>query len=111
LHRRIMPVEYVYVLVRADLTPKQQMVQAIHAALEAGYVFRELRAEQDEHWLVLCTVPDEQALHDARAHLEQADIGHYVFHEPDDGLGYTALATQPIEKRQRKHLRRFELWG
>lgn len=113
------PHKYVYVLVRADLPLRQQMVQAIHAALEAGYEFRHCRIEGDEHWLCVCTVPNEAALKAAHAHITDHGIHAYMFFEPDEWdrgdkmvpMGMTAIATEPIEKSARKPLKRFPLWS
>lgn len=99
----------VYVVVRADLPPGQQAVQACHAALQLadGAVY-------GDSTLVLLTVPDENALHTLAARIRQRcaiprgyRLQLEVFHEPDLGGQATALATD--EEAARPLLRNLPL--
>jgi len=94
------------VLVRADLSARQQLVQSVHAAIQATTLF-----PSREPWLVVCTVPDAGALGAAKLRLDAAGIDCSLFFEPDDDLGFTALATGPIAGPQRRHLRGYPLWS
>lgn len=53
---------YTYILVRKDISPEQQIVQAGHAALEAGFRFQK---PDETSFLVVLQVPDQKALLDA----------------------------------------------
>jgi len=53
---------YTYVIVRKDITPEQQLVQACHAALEAGFRFPK---PDQTSFLIALEVADEKALLDA----------------------------------------------
>lgn len=97
---------YVYILVRTDLPIAQQMVQASHAALEAGFAFS--APAQTAH-LVMLAVPDAAGLLDASAHLDLHAIDHKVFFEPDDDMGHSALATRPVHGAERRLLRGYPL--
>lgn len=102
------PNHTIYVLVRLDIGLAQQLVQAAHAAAEAGRSFY-----QPGHGvarLVVLEVADLEALMHAREYLRQRGIACEAFFEPDEGMGYSALATQPLESRRRSHLRRWRLW-
>lgn len=99
---------YVYILVRTDIPIAQQMVQASHAALEAGFAFSSEVPVRNTH-LVVCAVPDEAALLKASAQLDRHDLGHHLFFEPDDGMGHSALATRPVYGAERRLLRGYPL--
>jgi hypothetical protein len=95
------------VLVRQDLSPGQQVVQACHAVAEALSSFLPFPSPQPH--LVVCGVTDEAAL---RRSLERA-VAHGVrchpFHEPDLGYQMTAWASEPVSGPTRKHFRRYRL--
>jgi hypothetical protein len=53
---------YTYVIIRKDISPEQQIVQACHAALEAGLRFKQ---PEQTSLLIVLEVPNQQALLDA----------------------------------------------
>lgn len=97
-----------YVFVRKDLPLTDQMVQASHAALEAGIVFG--AGSKEPSSLIVLSVPDKDALLAAQAYCEEQGIETELFFEPDWDYGYTAFGTQPITQKQRPLLKRFPLW-
>lgn len=97
-----------YVLVRRDIPIAQQLVQAAHAAAEAGRTF--YKAEHGIASLIVLTVPDVRALHAARARIEGKGVQTLLFHEPDYGIGDSALSTEPLLDEQRKYLASWPLW-
>lgn len=114
----------VYVLVRSDLPPYAQIVQACHACLEAG---REFSLPASLH-LVVLSVPDEAALYTGCERLEAARTRMRLFYEPDSHCladrvtaseagreaqaGYTAACSEPISEAAQKRLfRRYRLWA
>jgi hypothetical protein len=60
--------------------------------------------------LVVLGVPSAAHLWSALARLRAAGIGLTVFHEPDDGLGDTAAATEPVTANRRRLFRHYPLW-
>ncbi len=94
---------YSYLFIRTDLSHPQQIVQASHAALEAGNRFG------PHSHLVLIGLKDETALIKAAAQLDENGIDHEMFFEPDNQAGYTALCTRPLQGEERKPLKRFPL--
>lgn len=94
-------------VVRTDLPRAQQLVQSIHAAYEAGIRFGDPNRTAS---VVVCQVPDEEALLLALERLDRREIRSYMFHEPDIGGQATALATEPITGPRRKILARYPLW-
>lgn len=101
---------YTYVLVREDLSQEQQMVQACHAALEAGFAFN---APAMTSRLIVLTVPNQEALMAAAARLDRYGVDHHMFFEPDFGpMGHSALATRPVHEKKERHLmRKYPLFG
>ena len=97
-------------MVRTDLTLRQQIVQSVHAALEAAWAFPRPPGGP-EVWLVVCALANEAELDAAARYLIERQIGFRVFYEPDGGLGNTAIATEPIEPKYRSLMRRFRLWS
>lgn len=89
------------------MSPEMQMVQAIHAGIEAAYQSKE--PDVPTH-LVLLEIDNEKDLVDCSMILYLQDIKHEVFFEPDNQLGYTALATRPTFERAIKAFRGLKLW-
>jgi len=96
----------VYVVVRTDLSLPQQLVQAAHAAHEAG-----LRAEPgaEPSSLIALQVPDKSAL-EAAYERYSTKVACVPFYEPDDNQGLTAFATLPVDPEQRKYFSNLKLW-
>lgn len=90
---------YTYILVREDIPLHQQMVQACHAALEAGFAFD---APALTSSLIVCTVPNQEALLAAQARLTRYGIRSELFFEPDWEMGHSALASEPILDRKKR---------
>jgi len=86
----------------------QQLVQAVHAAYEAGKHLAGDSPQIDS--VVVCCVKNEQALLKAQHRLDLDGIQTVVFREPDIGDQATALATEPLCVERRKPLSRYELW-
>jgi hypothetical protein len=94
---------YTYLFIRLDLEPARQIVQAAHAALEAGHAFGE------HSHLVLIGANSEQQLLNIAEHLTTHQIEFQMFHEPDYNTGHTAICTRPLTGDERKPLRKFSL--
>lgn len=102
-----------YVFVRRDLLPADQMVQVGHVCAEAGAAFHPPCACR----LILLSVEDEADLIRSVEICRARGIRLLTFYEPDTifetsdvPMGRTAAATEPISGAQRKFLRRFRLW-
>lgn len=88
-------------LVRADLSPSQQAVQACHACLEAG----KQHPWQGEHpHLVLLTVPDEDSLRRWLGHVQAYKLKAVPFLEPDLGGSLTAFAVSGVQCKSVRQL-------
>jgi hypothetical protein len=97
-----------YVFVRTDLSLEQQVVQAAHAAAEAGRSF--YRPEHGIASLIVLAVPNLAALYQARRRLESHGIEHDMFFEPDWNTGHSAIGTRPLVDAERALLRNYPLW-
>lgn len=90
---------YTYVLIREDIPLEQQMVQACHAALEAGFAFE---APVETSSLIVCTVPDRASLVEAQERMARYGIRSQMFFEPSWEMGYSALCSEPINERKKR---------
>lgn len=100
---------YVYILLRKDLSPSMQIIQASHACLEAAWKWK--RGSSDPINICLLALPSENALLKAEERLQQRGISTYAFYEPDDNLHWTCLCTEVIEEGQRQAFKKYQLWG
>ena len=99
---------YVYVLVRKDLPAIKKLIQASHACLEAGFVFKPIPGKTCH--LVIMEVKKQEDL--KRIFYELRDdqyINSCMFFEPDFDLGFTVLATEPLIGEKRKFFKKFKL--
>lgn len=107
-----MPLDYskikpfVYVIVCSDLEPRQIVVQACHAALEAGIHLPQCK--DFPSGLIMLQVKDEKALLAAHEHLRECSVEDQLFWE-GPMQRYTALATKAIPSEHRHLLRQFKL--
>lgn len=96
-------------MVRKDLPPEQQTVQAVHAAFDSGKYFANPN-DCDTPSVVICSVSDEQELIQAVHRLTRRNVDHVLFTEPDMGHEATALATAPINGKTRRIFSNYQLW-
>ena len=89
---------YTYVFVRNDLSYAQQIVQASHATLEAGFRFEQ---PEDVSAIVLFPAANEKELFDRARLLRENGIEHHMFFEPDIGQ-YTAISTRAMFGEERE---------
>ena len=93
---------------RTDLKLEDQLVQATHSALEAGFLFEKPDVVSN---IVLLQVANRTELLDLYNRLKDNDIQATLFLEPDLNLEFTALCTEPIyDKKQRNVLAKYRLW-
>jgi hypothetical protein len=98
-----------YVLVRKDLSPAQQVVQSCHAVAEAARSLLPPDPDQEHPHLIVCGVRDERSLWQSLDRLRRLGVRFHAFCEPDLGGQLTALATEPVFGDQRRLFRRFPL--
>lgn len=96
-----------YVLVRKDLSPAQQVVQSCHAVADA--VRSSLSSDRQHPHLIVCGVRDERRLRRSLDCLRRLGIRCHAFTEPDLDGQLTALATEPVCGDTRRLFRRFQL--
>jgi hypothetical protein len=88
--------KYIYVVVRKDLSPEQQAVQACHAVSEAGSIWPEGKGST----IILLGVKDREEL-ELTYKCSRAYFGAYMFREPDLFDSPTAFATWPLVEEER----------
>jgi hypothetical protein len=101
-------ISYVYIIVRKDIKKEYQLVQACHAALEAGFAFS--AKEGVIHHLVVLEVANEWELDEVSICLNEENIKFKKFYESWRNIGNTALATEPIVKQSEGILRSLPLY-
>lgn len=84
------------------------MVQAAHAALEAGLKFPVKLKEPSS--LIVIGVKNQYQLEKARAKVEETGVRTEMFFEPSWDYGNTAFATEAVTDDQRSIFRRYNLW-
>jgi len=90
------------------LSIPQQVVQASHAAYEAG---RFHDSTLDHPHFVVCGVKSEADLHKIVSRLDCAAIPYRIFREADRQDEATALMTAPVFGDQRRLFRRYRCLG
>ena len=90
-----------HVVTRADLSPAQQAVQAMHAVTEYLMQHREagLHWHQVSNHLALLVVPSEEALEHLTNKAMDLGFRYSEFREPDRKGELTAVALEPEAKR------------
>lgn len=96
-----------YVFVRRDISPGQQVVQSCHAVAKAAILYNN-KLEIDPHMVVL-GVKTEAALFKAIEKLSKNNIKCQWFVEPDIGNQVTALATEPVYGDTRLLFRNYQI--
>lgn len=99
---------YVYVLVRTDLSPAQQGVQACHAAMAATDAFGGLT---DDTRLALLAVDGPHDLQRWIERLDRKGLPFKAFWEPDRHTGWSALATAPIGRKEGRAFAGLKPWN
>lgn len=87
-------------IVRGDLSPGQQIAQAVHAAFDFTSKHPELTLtwNRDSNYLVVCQVPDEAALVALTDRAKHAGLRCHLVAEPDYDGEVTALVIEPGER-------------
>lgn len=99
--------EYVYVVVRKDLSDSQKAVQGTHAAIEATKKYK--IATKEHPSVIYLVVKNEYQLKKTAKYLLECGINTTVFTEPDIGYEVTAIATEPLSGEKRNFLRKYRL--
>lgn len=103
---RIFDHEYVYVIVRKDLSPAQRAVQSCHAVIEATRNFNMMGEHPS---VIICEVKSEHKLREIAEALTGKSIKYSMFCEPDRMYEATAIASEPLRLEKRDAFKRFQL--
>lgn len=100
-----------YVVVRTNLPPETQAIQATHAAIEWA---RKYGNQYVHPTLVVLGVKNKLQLQLLKIKLVLANKDYFEFHEPDYNRGLTAIAIHHYgyskDERQHSILRKYKLW-
>lgn len=92
-----------FVISRRDLTPAQQLVQSVHAAIDFILKFPELSQSWrvDSNHIASLSVRDEVFLNKILAKAIEQNIKCISFKEPDMNLALTAIALEPSDEAKK----------
>ena len=94
---------------RTDIPLAQQLVQASHAALEAG--LKDNHTYQQTSSIIIFQIPDEQTLKNELNYIQSLGIECASFYEPYEDMGITAFATLPVTEDKRHFFKKYTRWG
>lgn len=97
---------YIYTFIRNDLPHEQKIVQLGHATYEAGQKFEK---PSEVASLILMQAKDEIDLITVADQLNEENIPHIIFYEPDIDE-CTAICTCPIIGKERNFFKKFNLY-
>jgi len=101
---------YIYTFIREDISPAQKIVQLGHACHEAGKLL-DHSEHKDVSSLVLLSAEDEDDLLQIAEWIDRAGIEFSIFHEPDNGMGHSAICTRPVSSaRERAFFQKWDLY-
>lgn len=101
-------VNYVYILIRKDICPNQQSVQAVHAGMAAIHKFGNLK---EDTRLVMLSVQNEEELLLWKDKVDLKGLNNEIFFEPDNNTGWSSLATAPISYKDGKLFKKLRKWS
>lgn len=99
---------YIYILIRKDLSLAQQGVQAVHAGMQAVHKHGGLK---EDTRLVMLSVKNEEELLLWKNKTDFNGLSNELFFEPDYDMGWSALATAPINHKDGKMFKKLEKWS
>lgn len=94
--------------VRQDIPIQHQIVQSAHAVLHIGSSAYPIEGVPN---IILIGVPHLSALKKTEKKLADNGIPHHPWTEPDNDLGFTAIATVPLTAEEKKCLANYRLWS
>lgn len=100
---KIKLMEYTYCFIRKDIPIHAQIIQTAHACLQSD-------KPKTVNSIVLFEVKNEDHLIKVNEYLKGRGLKTYMFFEPDDDMGYTAIATEPLRGEDRTIMSRFRMW-
>ena len=99
---------YIYTFIRSNIPPEQRIVQIGHACYEAGKMFKDKLGISN---LILLEAKNEKDLLNIAKKLDTRGIDFYIFHEPDDNMGYSAICTRPVvSEKERSFFKKWDLY-
>jgi len=99
---------FIYAITRRDLSFEQRAVQLGHALIQLG-IEHPLPAGIEHPSIILCEVKNETQLRNWIIRLNNAQIKHSHFCEPDLQHQLTAIACTPVYGDQRHFFRTLQL--
>ncbi len=100
---------YTYIIVRQDISPEQQSVQAAHATLKLGASLVDSPVSLNNLNFVLCGVKNEDEVKGAAEYLYSCGYDTVEFRESDINDEVTAIASFPIKSTKKRFMKRYKI--
>jgi len=98
---------YMYIAIRRDLPVGQQVVQSVHAAIEACWP---IHYDDLEHpSVIILGVKSETSLNNFENYVKEQNFHYEVFREPDRDNEKTSVAVYPVAEDQKILFKKFQL--
>lgn len=98
---------YMYIAIRRDLSPAQQIVQSVHAAIEASELYYDLNVEHPT--VIVLGVDSLHELIKFTNYVNYNHLNYKCFHEPNMDNEMTSVAVYPIYTDERKLFKKYKL--
>lgn len=99
--------QYMYVAVRRDLSKPQQVVQSVHAAIEASKRYHHSSNEHPS--VIVLGVKSEKGLDNFVKYVQDQGFYYETFCEPDRNNELTSVAVFPVSEEQKKYFKKYQL--
>lgn len=93
--------------VRKDIPLQDQFVQALHAVERLYSIYQ---PEEEVPNIIAIGVRNTASLNRVLGIIKDNQVPHYAWSEPDNDLGFTSIATIPIDSEQKKVFEKYRLW-
>ena len=98
---------YMYIAVRRDLSVAQQVVQSVHAAIEACWP---IHYDDLEHpSVIVLGVKSEESLNNFEKYVYDQNFHYETFREPDRNNEKTSVAVYAVGECDRHLFKKFQL--
>ena len=100
--------DFMYVGIRRDLCAAQQVVQSIHAAIEASWYYHKF-GESNHPSVIVLGFKSEDSLNKFKEFASNKTFDLKEFREPDRNNELTSVAVYPVNEEQKHLFKKYKL--
>jgi hypothetical protein len=75
-----------------------------------GLQLKEEKKPEQTSFLILLDAKDKNHLMQIAQYLDENEIEHHMFFEPDYDMGYTSICSEPVSLEKRHYFKKFKLY-